>query len=57
MSELYESLKTIYWEAGIWRKFSFEEFVNTLIEIKKQTCLSNQTTDGRAVSQTISLAL
>lgn len=31
--EAYEALRTIYWEAGIWRKYSFAEFVTKAAEL------------------------
>lgn len=31
--ERYNELRQIYWEAGIWRKFSFEEFVKEAYRI------------------------
>ena len=31
-----EELKTIYYESGIWRKYNWYDFLEKLLEIKKQ---------------------
>jgi len=41
MSEEYKALRKLYWESGVWRRYSFEDFVRELFEEIKKIKKSN----------------